>query len=523
VSDPFEQYLITARQRLDQGRYADCHAACMAALRLRPASAAPFALLGEIALRHNTFDKAADLYRRAADLDPRHPVYPAQWARALSGMNRMDAALAAARRAWALSPPDGPTLDTLGVIFSRAGEHDLAAAAFRRAATFEPGNPGYQFNLGWAEQFLGDFEASAAAYRAAIAADPAHDRAMSALVRLKRQTPRDNLIGPLEALFARVPDPERRLHIGHALAKTYEDLGQDDLSLQWLVKAKAGRRARATAGRAEREAMFEAAGRIVPQPRQPPGCPSEAPIFVFGLPRTGTTLVERILTSHSQVTSAGETMAMALQARRLAGAPSRELIDAATFRALQRADFRQLGEAFVAAARPPGPAPRFTEKTPLNFLYAGAINRALPNARMICLRRDPVDSCLSNFRQTFAVEFAYYDHTYDLEEMARYYVAFDRLMAHWRETLPAEAFLEVAYEDVVRDQEAQTRRLLAFCGLPWEDACLNFHENAAPVATASAVQVRQPIYQTSIGRAARYGGGLQPMTDVLRDAGLLDG
>jgi hypothetical protein len=143
------------------------------------------------------------------------------------------------------------------------------------------------------------------------------------------------------------------------------------------------------------------------------------------------------------------------------------------------------------------------------------------NARIICLRRDPMDVCLSNFRQLFATGFSYYNYAYDLEDVARYYVGFDRLVAHWRAVLPPERFTEVGYEDMVADQEGQTRRLLAFCGLEWNPRCLDFHENAAPVATASSVQVRQPLYATSVGRWRRYGAGLTPMRQILEAAGLV--
>ena len=140
---------------------------------------------------------------------------------------------------------------------------------------------------------------------------------------------------------------------------------------------------------------------------------------------------------------------------------------------------------------------------------------------MICLRRDPMDTVLGNFRQLFALSSPYYDYSFDVVDTARYYVLFDRLMAFWHERLPGR-ILEVRYEDVVRDQEAQTRRLLDHCGLPWDDACLAYEKNAAPVATASLVQVRSPIYDTSIGRWKRYGDGLDDALAVLREAGLAD-
>ncbi|HRD28065.1 MAG TPA: sulfotransferase, partial [Caulobacter sp.] len=253
-----------------------------------------------------------------------------------------------------------------------------------------------------------------------------------------------------------------------------------------------------------------------------PGHGSAAPIFVFGLPRSGTTLVERIITSHPDVISTGEPMDFAGLVRRFAGAPTRELIDGPTLRAVPPGDLSNLGAAYVEAirARHPGGS-RFTDKTPLNFLFGGLIHAALPQARMVCLRRHPVDSCLAVYRQRFTTGSAYYDWVYSLEATARFYLAFDALVAHWRATLPADRFREVTYEDVVSDQEGQSRALLDWLGLPWDDRVLAFHENAAPVSTASAVQVRRQVYASSVGRWKRYGDRLRPLTDILVAGGVL--
>jgi hypothetical protein len=151
---------------------------------------------------------------------------------------------------------------------------------------------------------------------------------------------------------------------------------------------------------------------------------------------------------------------------------------------------------------------------------AGLIHRALPDARIVCLRRDPMDSCLSNYRQMFAVDAPLHAYAYDLGWTGEYYVLFDRLVAHWRATLPPDRFMEVRYEDVVSDQETQARRLLDFCGLAWDPAVLEFHRNEAGVATASAAQVRQPVHTGSVGRWRRYGAGLQPLEDTLRAGGV---
>ena len=185
-----------------------------------------------------------------------------------------------------------------------------------------------------------------------------------------------------------------------------------------------------------------------------------------------------------------------------------------------RCDLAAVGQRYIDSTRPlTGKTPHFVDKLPLNFFYIGFIHFALPNAKIVCLRRQPLDSCLSLYRQLFAVTFSYYNFTYDLADIGRYYVFFDRLLAHWRRVLPGKV-LEVSYESLVADQEPTTRALLDFCGLRWEPQCLDFHTNAAPVATASSVQVRAPLYGTAVGRWRRYAAQLEPLIAQLRAAGI---
>ncbi|MDP1738231.1 MAG: sulfotransferase [Caulobacter sp.] len=516
--------MAAARQLYRQGRFHEAHGQCLAILKNDPRDAAPYALLGRIAADHRTFDKGADLFQRAWTLDPANAAHGADLARCLLGLNREQPALAAAVAALALGPRDADCFDTLGVVFSRLGQQARAAQCFGGANRLAPTHPGYLLNLGWAEQYLGDFEAAERAWRACIRLDPDNERAILALVNLVPQTPERHFADQLRKLFDRASgDPDRRLRIGHALAKTFEDQGEPVLALDWLLRGKTARAAAVTGLTAWQDGLFAGAAATAPRPAgAAPGDPSGAPIFVFGLPRSGTTLVERIISSHPAVVSAGEPMDFPLTARRLAGAPTRELMDGPTLRAARDADMAVLGADYLAAvrARAPGEG-RFTDKLPLNVLYAGLINAALPNARMVCLRRHPIDSCLAIFRQMFSTGFAYYDWTFGLETTARFYLAFDALVAHWRETLPPDRFIEVAYEDVVADQEGQSRALLAWLDLPWDEAVLAFHENAAPVATASAVQVRSPIHAGSVGRWKQYGDRLGPMIDILVAGGVV--
>jgi hypothetical protein len=181
-------------------------------------------------------------------------------------------------------------------------------------------------------------------------------------------------------------------------------------------------------------------------------------------------------------------------------------------------DLPAVGRAYVEQTRPDGARPRFVDKMPLNFFYLGHVARALPGARLVVVRRDPLDTCLGNFRQLFALGFSYYDYAYDLLDTGRYYLAFDRLVAHWRAVLPGRVH-EVSYERLVADQHGETRRLLEHCGLDWEDACLSFERNPAAVATASAVQVREPLHARAVGRWRHYERELQPLIRLLADQG----
>ena len=249
------------------------------------------------------------------------------------------------------------------------------------------------------------------------------------------------------------------------------------------------------------------------------GCDNPEPIFIVGMPRTGTTLVERILAGHSRVYAAGELPNLPLQVKRLAGTPSAEVLEEETLRRAPRLDLVRLGECYIDSTRSrTGHTPRFIDKLPLNFMYLGLIRLTLPKAKIICLRRDPMDTCLSNYRQLFATEFKYDHYSYDLLDCGRYYLEFDKLMRHWQNVMPGVVH-EVQYEDLVAEPERVSRELVAFCELDWEPRCLEFHTQQGSVATPSATQVRQPIYNSSVNRWRRYGESMQPLFELLSSAG----
>ncbi|MEM6514423.1 MAG: sulfotransferase [Pseudomonadota bacterium] len=494
---------------LGKGRYRQVHAEALEMIGVDVGDPVPYCLLGVIAADHDNHMKSLDLFERSVEIAPNNPYFQAFLGKALTSIGQQNRAKEAADKA-AKNLPDDPFLaDIVGVIYSRTGYHELAIPFFEKAVSLEARPANFHYNLAASLQFLGDFDEASLAYKRTLERDATAYRAWSSLVGLKRQTADDNHLDALTALFDQLhDDADATLHLGHAIAKTLEDLSEYEQSLDWLHKAKRLKLAAQADGSMVFDDYFAAAQSPI-EPRKDTARP-EDPIFVVGLPRTGTTLIDRILSSHSQVTSVGELNVFPGLIKEATATRSNMVMDAETLAKASEVDLAQVGALYLDATRELSRgARRFVDKMPLNFFYAGLIHQALPNARIVALRRGAMDSCLSNYRQLLTVQHSYYGYTYDLAATARFYRQFDELMSYWRENLPSERFLEVHYEDVVFQQETETRRLLEFCGLDWEDDCLRFHENKAPVSTASSVQVRQPLYSGSIGRWKRYGDKLE--------------
>ena len=271
------------------------------------------------------------------------------------------------------------------------------------------------------------------------------------------------------------------------------------------------------------EALFAAVTRSAPRPATG-GYFTDEPIFIIGMPLSGTTLVERILSSHPDAHAAGELQNFPLALKRAAGSTTPHLIDIDTIERSQQLDWHKLGEDYLNRTRPDtGLTPRFVDKLPHNFLHVGAIANALPNAKIICLRRNPMDTCLGNFRQLFNLASPYHGYANELLDTGRYYVLFDCLMKHWQLTFPGR-LVEVRYEALVESQESRTRDLLAFCNLPWHDACLHFEKSEAPATTAGAVQVHAPIHRSALQLWKLYEPQLGELRKLLEDAGIeIDG
>lgn len=520
----FDEAIDRAAAALEARDYRTAHEHCIAAIKRNPRRGEPYFLLSVLTADHHNYPKALEIAERGLALggavggeDAR---LIAQRAKCLALLHRHAEASEAASAAAALGPEDVFSLETLGVIFSRIGEHARAVPLFRKAAALVPGNPEHHYNLGASLQFSGDFDGAEAAYSAALALKPDHHKSHYGLATLRSQRGEAGRLESLQALFETVADPDAALHLGHAIAKTLEDMDAHEAAMATLHRAKAAKRAVLGYDFASDAALFDAARALADIAPLPLTSDGPGPIFITGMPRTGTTLTDRILSSHSQVVSMGELAYFGLFVKQAAQTPSPFVLDAKTLARVGSIDLSAIGAQYLAATqRLRGDAPGFIDKMPLNFFYAPLLLASIPNARIICMKRGGMDTCVSNYRQLFSTSYSYYNYSYDLADTARFFLAFEALVEHWQAQLPPERFTVVEYEAVVRDQEHETRRLLAFAGLEFEPQCLDFHANPAPIATASSVQVRKPIYKSSVERWRKYGETIAPLEQVMRDAG----
>ncbi len=413
---------------------------------------------------------------------------------------------------------DHESLCRIAEYYTHCADHESALRCYRRAVGLQPNNPEYLFAMAAAEIASGDLQAAERHLTEVISLDPHDYDAYRNRSTLKKQSRENNHIAEIEALLAqgtKVPAGEAQLCF--ALAKEYEDLGEDEVAFAYL-KRGADKRRSIMNYRVEGDvdvmqrlrAVFDAD--LMRQ--EPAACQEPGPIFILGLPRSGTTLVDRILSSHSRVDSLGEINNFAYSLMHTIGqaADKLRLIDLSA-----SIDFAALGQRYCDSLQGFGRAgPLLIDKTPLNYLYIGLIRLALPAARIVHVHRNPMDSCYGMYRTLFR---AGYPFSYDLDDLAQYYLAYTRLMEHWR-TVTNSGFFEISYEALIEDQETVSRELVAYCGLDWEPACLAFHENPAAVSTASSAQVRQPVYRDALQRWRRYEAHLRPLRDTLRSGGV---
>nr|WP_256366579.1 sulfotransferase [Methylocapsa sp. S129] len=491
-------------------RYEEALVAYEKALAIKPDLANAWLGCGNGLRELERYDQAFAAYDKALTHNPGLAEAWLGRGNAFRECERYEEALASYDKALALNPRLAEAWLGRGHVFLDRTRPDEALTNYEKALALKPDFAEAHDRKGRALFELGRLDAASNEFEKAIKLTPRRIRFYHNLAMSRRLTPGEPHVRAMEELARDMPSlaADEQVELNFALGKAFADAGDRDMSFARLLEGNSLKRRQISYDEKASLDTFERIRAIftgeLTRARAGVGESSSVPIFIVGMPRSGTTLAEQILASHPKVFGAGEIDDFGRAATALLGNYPEAV-------PLMSGDqFHQLGAAYLGRIRSGAPAvaERIANKMPDNFRLAGLIHLALPNARIIHTRRDPVDTCLSCFSTLFAGNLGY---AYDLAELGRYYRGYEALMAHWRAVLPQGVMLEVQYEEVVADLEGQARRIVAHCGLEWDARCLDFHKTARPVRTSSATQVRQPIYNSSVGRWRAYEPFLGPL------------
>jgi tetratricopeptide (TPR) repeat protein len=460
-------------------------------------------------------DEALALLQQSIAVDPRNHSTFTYFASAYLEKDMFDEARAACERALSLKPDEPDALNIMGQIHFEQGQSEAAIASFEKAIALKPDLSDAYNNIANALKELGRFDEAKEAYFKALAIDPKATGVLLNLADAQKFVPGDPHLLTLEGLSADLGalSEDEQMQVHFALGKAYADLGQHERSFGHLLEGNALKRRTLDYNEGVTAEFFDRIQAVFTPElvarHSGYGDPSRLPIFILGMPRSGTTLIEQILASHPKVFGAGEIKDLDIVVRSVRTDGIQEAPYPGFMTAFGRDQLRQFGAQYVKRLSAfATTAERITNKMPSSFFYVGLVHLALPNARIIHTRRNPIDTCVSCFSKLFR---GAQNFSYELAELGRYYRRYDELMAHWRRVLPSEAMLELPYEELVEDFEPWARRIVDFCGLEWDGACLAFHETKRLVRTASASQVRKPIFKSSVGRWLAYKELLDPL------------
>ena len=477
----------------------------------------------QLMMRLQNAPAALAAIERATSIDSDQIDWQLQKAKCLVRLGRADEVAAAVKALSSREMQTAYQCSALAMLHTQLGSRAAAVDLYEKAIEFQPDKARHYYNIACLQRTLGDIEPAERNFDKTISLDPTDYESYKIRSDLRRQTTERNHVDELEkVLGGKIKDDRGRVQLCYALAKELEDLGKAKRSFAHLSAGSVLRR-KLMKYDVERDlGTIEAIKKTFVSnvlANAGDGCSNAEPIFILGMPRTGTTLVERILASHSDVFAAGELNNFAAQLMTLMRAEhaDKRLSRDEIVECSAKLDFKNLGESYLNSTRPfTGHTARFIDKMPLNYLYVGLIHLALPNAKIINLKRNPLDTCYAIYKQLFVDA---YPFSYDLEELGRYFLAYHQLMEHWHTVLPGVVHT-VEYEKLVGDIETESRQLLEFCDLDWQPQCLKFYENKEASTTASTVQVRQPVYQSSVGKWRDYEKQMQLVVQILQQAGI---
>lgn len=515
--DPYE-LLQLGKRHLQLGDAKKAHDVAMTLLRHDDNNASSLLFAGRVFVALQQGPNAERCFRRAVEARPdRASGFVALAEFVAKQHGRSKEATVLADKAVSLDSENPRILGDAGLVHSMANDHDRAYELYQMGLEIIPNDVRMNYCAATSARFLGFLEEAEAYADKALQLDPTEYEGLFLRSDVRKQTIDNNHIEELEArIAAGVSEHKSQYHHYYVLAKELEDIGEYEKSFAALSSGAEIRRKRmAYKVQTDTEIMSlieEVHNQDFIAKNDSVGHAKAGPIFIVGMPRTGTTLLERVVSSHSNVTSAGELNTLSL----LISADSK-LDKPALVRQSVNIDFNALGEAYVAACSEYSDESQYwIDKLPVNFLYCGLIKLAMPNAKIINLNRNPMDTCYANYKMLFNAASPF---SYSLNDLGEYYAAYYRLMQHWNEVLPG-FILTVSYENITANLEREARRVLEFCGLGWEDGVLEFHKNKQASTTASASQVRQPVYSSSVHKWRNYETQLKPLQDILEKHGV---
>ncbi len=493
---------LSGREQTDEAL-----AAYQRALAIDPRRIEALLGLGAISLTEGRLQDAADAYTQALKVQPGSAETLVNLGAAVRGLGRVDEAIELFRQALAINPDLAEAHASLGTAFRLLGRSDEAEACLAEAMRLKPDLVSAVLEMAEARADRGDFEAAEALFERAATIDPDAPEAWAGTPRVRRMTLSDgDWLAGAHRVAAKAPPPRRLLHLHYALGKYHDDLGEYAEAFEHFRQANVlSRRRRPPHDRAALAARVDkligAYGADWFASALGKGETSSRPIFIVGMLRSGTTLLEQMLASHPRVQGAGELSfwGEAAAHAETTGGPDIDALGGLARAYLSRLDVQGLS------------ADRVVDKMPANVMHLGLIHAALPNARILHMRRDPIDTCLSIYFQHFEPTLTY---ATDLGDLADYYRRHRQVTEHWRRTLPAGTCLEVDYEAFVADPRKVLHGVLDFVGLPWNDACLDFRSTPRTIVTASKWQARQKISTGSVGRWRRYQPFVEPLLSL---------
>lgn len=515
---PQQAKLEQATRLFAQGQFREAEKQAQSLLQENSRDVNAALLLARIAINARCYDDAEQLLVRITEIAP---GFVAAWhdlGSVLKELNRFEEAVKALQEAVRLDPANAVTHYFYGAALAMAAQPEAAIEAYRKAVDLDPDLSGAYLGLGHVLKTVGDQDGGVAAYRRAIELRPDFGEIYYSLSNLKTFRFSDQEIAGMEERVGNNALPiDCQVHFAFSLGKAYEDKADYAAAFRYYELANRRHRETIAYDPVQTEVAHEKIRKAFSleffehQAQMGTGCRDPDPIFILGLPRSGSTLLEQILASHSLVDGTSELPDISMIAQSVTNKAHGRTFPM-SMPELTSEELTALGKQYLSQTqRHRGSAPFFTDKMPNNFAYVGFIKAILPNAKIIDARRHPMDSCVGCFKQHFAKGQTF---TYDLFELGEFYLEYERMMTHWDAVLPGQV-LHVEYENVVSDLETQVRRLLEFCGLEFEQSCVNFHETKRAVRTASSEQVRQPIYQGSLATWKRFGSDLDVLREVL--------